>query len=58
MEQTTIICLLFLIIINLITMALVIKANTKIKDCKNYIDEKDIEETMRKVLEDDKIEIL
>lgn len=51
-------CLLFLMITNLITMVLVIKANTKIKDCKNYIDEKDIEETMRKVLEDDKIEIL
>lgn len=58
MESITLICLLFLIITNIITMVLAIKANTKIKDCKNYIDEKDIEETMRKVLEDDKIEIL
>lgn len=60
MSLDTFINLIFsLIVINLILLGVVMVTSIKsLKQYKNYIDEKDIEEAMRKVLEEDKIEIL
>lgn len=60
MSLDTFINLIFsLIVINLILLGVVMVTSVKaLKQYKNYIDEKDIEEAMRKVLEEDKIEIL
>lgn len=60
MSLDTFINLIFsLIVINLILLGVVMVTSIKsLKQYKNYIDEKDIEEAMKKVLEEDKIEIL
>lgn len=60
MSLDTIMNLIFcMIMLNLILLATVMITSIKaLKQYKNYIDEKDIEEAMRKVLEEDKIEIL
>lgn len=59
MEQTTIMNLLFtILVINIITLVLVFITRLRVKVCINHIDEKDIEEVMKKIMEEEKIEIL
>ena len=58
MEQAMSNYLFISLIINFITLVLILRLSLTVTNLKNNIDEKDIEDTMRKVLDEDNIEVL